>query len=214
MSSLGPSSPDSSEPGAEVLYFAYGSNMHLQQIAARCHDSTLFAKGILRDYRWQINSRGGANVTEGNQEDFVEGIIFTVSPSDVQALRRYEGVEQQFYVERKLDIEVERFLDTAFEGRKPADAAKIVAQYNFGFRLTDSKPSTDAAIPKQNFTRFNSTAGDTHLHISREWSITSHQGGPEPRFSSEQSTVPDKLSRAKPSTSKAIGSGPLVPHWL
>ncbi|KAF2194268.1 hypothetical protein K469DRAFT_195015 [Zopfia rhizophila CBS 207.26] len=150
MSSLSQPSPGSEESGAGELYFAYGSNMHLQQMAARCGDSTLFAKGILRNYRWQTNSRGGGNVIEGNQEDFVEGIVFTVSPSDVRALRRYEGVEQQIFVERKFDIEVERVLDTALEGRKPADVAKILAQYNSGQskvpdKFSHDKPSTSKA---------------------------------------------------------------------
>lgn len=174
--------------------------MHLQQMAARCRDSRLFAKGILRSYKWQINSRGGGNVIEGNREDFVEGIVFTVSPSDVRALRHYEGVQRQFYAEREFDIEVERILDTALEGRKPADAARILALYNSESRLTELNSSADAAIPEQNS---NSTAGDTHLQISRECSTTSHQSGPEPRF---------KFSHEKPSTSKAEEPGSLIRH--
>ena len=106
-------------------------------MTARCHDSRLFAKGILRGYKWQINSRGGANVIIGSLKDFVEGIAFTVSPSDVQALRHYEGVKRQFYAEREFDIEVERILDTALEGQNTADAAKILALYNSEFRLTE-----------------------------------------------------------------------------
>ena len=93
MSSLKHPSLGPQELEAERLYFAYGSNMHLQQMAARCHDSRLFAKGILRGYKWQINSRGGAKMIKGSLKDFVEGIAFTVSPSDVQALRNYEGVK-------------------------------------------------------------------------------------------------------------------------
>ena len=94
MSSLKHPSSGPEESGANKLYFAYGSKMHLQQLAARCHNSRLFAKGILRGYKWQINSRGRANVIKGSQEDFVEGIASTVSPSDVQALRQFEGVKR------------------------------------------------------------------------------------------------------------------------
>lgn len=47
MSSLKHPSPGFEESGAEELYFSFGSNMPLQQMAARCHDSRLFAKGIL-----------------------------------------------------------------------------------------------------------------------------------------------------------------------
>ena len=63
----------------------------------------------------------------GNPEDFVEGIVFTVSPSNIQDLRHYEGVEREVFVERKLEIEVERFRDAALEGRKPGEVAKILA---------------------------------------------------------------------------------------
>lgn len=203
MSSLKHPSPGSEESEAKKMYFSYGSNMHLQQMAARCHDSTLFAKGILRSYKWQINSRGGANVIEGNREDFVEGIVFTVSPSDVRALRHYEGVKQQFYAERELGIEVEHISDTTLEGRKPADAARILALYNSESSLTESSSSADAAIPEQGHTNSNSTAEDTHLQISQECPTKSHQSGTEPRF---------KFSHQKPSTSKAEEPGSLIRH--
>ncbi len=203
MSSLKHPSPGSEESEAEKLYFSYGSNMHLQQMAARCHDSTLFAKGILRSYKWQINSRGGANVIDGDRADFVEGIVFTVSPSDVRALRHYEGVKQQFYAEKEFDIEVDHILDTALEGRKPADAARILALHKSESRLTESNSSADAAIPGQSHTNSNSTAEDTNLQMSRECPTTSHQSGPEPTF---------KFSHEKPSTSKAEEPGSLTRH--
>lgn len=129
----------SEELGAVGLYFAYGSNMHLKQMAARCPDSTLFAKGILRNYRWQVSSRGGGNVVRGSQEDAVEGLLFFVSPSNVQALRGYEGVEQQFFVEEILDIQVERFLDKELEGRTPGDVAQILSKDSSESGLTSGQ---------------------------------------------------------------------------
>lgn len=143
MSSLSSQSFGTDELGAGELYFSYGSNMHLQQMAARCPDSTLFAKGILRSHRWYINSRGGANVTAAGPEDFVEGIVFAVPPSNIEILRGYEGVEKGFYVERKFDIEIEPFADLAFEDTKPADAVRILAQY-------ESQASADKAKSKPN----------------------------------------------------------------
>ena len=198
MSSLKHHSPGPEESGAGKLYFSYGSNMHLQQMAARCPDSRLFAKGILRSYKWQINSRGGANVIEGNPEDFVEGIVFTVSPSDIQALRHYENVERKFYAERQFEIEVERIRDTALEGKTPADAARILVSYNAESRLTEPNPSVDAASPDQNHTTSNSTVGGTHLQNSREYSTTSQQPDSEPWL---------KRPHEKPSASKAEESG-------
>ncbi|PWY86279.1 hypothetical protein BO70DRAFT_428317 [Aspergillus heteromorphus CBS 117.55] len=144
MSSFRQSCPSPDESRAGGLYFAYGSNMHLQQMAARYPDSTLFARGILRNYRWQTNTRGGGNVVEGSQDDFVEGIMFRVSTSDVQALRHYEGVAQQNFTEMEFDIEVERFPDTRWEGRKTTDAARILAGDSTGFRMTEPESLTDA----------------------------------------------------------------------
>lgn len=130
-------------------------------------------KAYSESYKWQINSGCGANVIKGNQEDFVEGIVFTVSPSDVQALRHYEGVKQQFYAERKLDIEVERIPGRALEGVKPADAAEILALYNSESRLTESNSSADATTSEQNDTKSNSNTSANFSrelnHVTSEW---------------------------------------------
>ena len=163
MSSLVQSSSGSEESGAEELYFSFGSNMQLKQMAARCPDSRLYGKGILPAYKWQINNRGGGNVIEGNREDFVEGIIFTVPTSEVQTLRHYEGVKKGFYAECKLDIEVQRISDTALEGRKTADAAAILAQYR--------------SSAEQNHKKSNGGMCDAHLETSREYPATSHRSG-------------------------------------
>jgi hypothetical protein len=117
-------------------------------MAARCPDSTLFAKGTLRNYRWQVSSRGGGNVVRGSQKDSVEGLLFSVSPSNVQALRGYEGVEQQFFVEEILDVQVERLLDKALEGRTPGDVAQILAKYNSEYSLTSGQ-STHFHTPNE-----------------------------------------------------------------
>ncbi|KAI0384472.1 hypothetical protein F5Y04DRAFT_248420 [Hypomontagnella monticulosa] len=134
---------DSHQSGVGELYFSYGSNMHLKQMAARCPESTLFAKGILRNHRWYINSRGGANVAEANQDNYVEGIVFTVPPSNIEILRGYEGVAKGFYVEKKFDIEIEPFGDPVFENLKPSEAVKILATY-------EPRPSADGAKSKPN----------------------------------------------------------------
>ncbi|KAK7755616.1 hypothetical protein SLS62_002225 [Diatrype stigma] len=134
MSSLSPPRPSllAEEVGSRELYFAYGSNMHLQQMAARCPESTLFGIGILRGYKWQTNSRGGGNVVEGHQEDAVEGILFTLSPSDLEALRPFEGTSWGYFEEQKLGFEVEHLLDSTLEGRKTTEAATVLERYKSG----------------------------------------------------------------------------------
>jgi hypothetical protein len=106
--------------------------MHLEQMAKRCPDSTIFAKGTLRNYKWQVNSRGGGNVVEGGPEDIVQGIVFKVSSSDLQVLRRCEGVDKQHFVEERLAIEVERILNPELRHRKTVDVVEILAQRDAG----------------------------------------------------------------------------------
>ncbi|KAI1780349.1 hypothetical protein F4818DRAFT_395427 [Hypoxylon cercidicola] len=94
------------EPNSAGLYFAFGSNMHLRQMAKRCPRSTLDSKGRLYNYRWQINYRGVANIVRGNPEDFVEGLLFVVTPRDVATLDRNEGVSKGFY--KRVFLQIKR----------------------------------------------------------------------------------------------------------
>ncbi|OTB06102.1 hypothetical protein M426DRAFT_319176 [Hypoxylon sp. CI-4A] len=88
------------------LYFAFGSNMHLNQMGKRCPKSILDSKGRLYNYKWQINHRGVANIVKGDPKDFVEGLLFVVTPRDVVTLDRNEGVSKGFY--KKVYLQVER----------------------------------------------------------------------------------------------------------
>ncbi|GAB7351274.1 hypothetical protein MBLNU459_g1692t1 [Dothideomycetes sp. NU459] len=49
---------------ASTLYFGYGSNLWLHQMAQRCPSSTYLGIARLDGYRWMINSRGYANVVQ------------------------------------------------------------------------------------------------------------------------------------------------------
>lgn len=109
-------------------YFAFGSNMHLTQMASRCPDSRVFAKGILHGYRWQINQRGVANVVRCKRseepEPVVEGILFTVSSSDIRSLDRSEGISKQFYDKALRWVDVGLLAIPALEGERTALAAE------------------------------------------------------------------------------------------
>ncbi|KAK3897046.1 hypothetical protein C8A05DRAFT_39411, partial [Staphylotrichum tortipilum] len=84
-------------------YFAYGSNLHVAQMAQRCPDSVFLGKGTLPGYRWQINERGVANVVE-SPNHCVQGLVFFVNPRDERALDRSEGVARSLYLKRSLPI--------------------------------------------------------------------------------------------------------------
>ncbi|KAF5692756.1 hypothetical protein FDENT_2631 [Fusarium denticulatum] len=82
---------------ASTLYFAYGSNLHLAQMAHRCPGSVFKGKATLESYRWQINERGVANVVESGSEHSVEGLLYMIGPKDERTLDRSEGVSKGFY---------------------------------------------------------------------------------------------------------------------
>ncbi|EPE08057.1 aig2 family protein [Ophiostoma piceae UAMH 11346] len=108
--------------GSEAeLYFAYGSNMAVEQMARRCPTSVFAGMGLLNGFRWQINQRGVANIvrvadaaTESlpsniRSQDlpYVEGLVYWVKPADKQSLDRSEGVQQQLYEKHYLTVDVQ-----------------------------------------------------------------------------------------------------------
>ena len=78
------------------LYFAYGSNMHLHQMAARCQTSVFMGIGRISGWRWQINERGVANIVE-SPDDYVEGVVYDIDKGNKRQLDRNEGVSKGFY---------------------------------------------------------------------------------------------------------------------
>jgi len=87
------------------LYFAYGSNMWLAQMAERCPDHRLLGVGVLKGYRWIISSRGYANIIK-SPTDVVYGVVYEISVSDEAHLDVSEGVRVGSYYKEFLHLEV------------------------------------------------------------------------------------------------------------
>jgi hypothetical protein len=99
----------------QTVYFAYGSNLHLAQMESRCPESRYQGLGILYDYKWQINTRGFANVIP-SPGDRVEGLCYLLSKKDERILDRSEGVPTAY---EKLYLPVDVFTPNAFiSGRR------------------------------------------------------------------------------------------------
>ena len=79
---------------AEKLYFAYGSNINLGQMAHRCPDAQMVGPVTLAGYelrfRSNIGGYGVATITpkRGSQ---VPGLLWRITPACEQSLDRYEG---------------------------------------------------------------------------------------------------------------------------
>jgi phage replication-related protein YjqB (UPF0714/DUF867 family) len=86
-------------PARPHSYFAYGSNLCVTQMAARCPDAADPRPAVLNDYDWLINERGVATVEPfvGNR---VHGVLWQVSDHDLRVLDSAEGVPVRYRRDR------------------------------------------------------------------------------------------------------------------
>jgi gamma-glutamylcyclotransferase len=106
------SSEEGTSPGRRAdremrYYFAYGSNMGLDQMKSRCPNHRVFGRGLLRGYRWIISSRGYANIV-GSPTDEVYGLVYEISGEDERRLDGYEGVAGGSYRKDHLPVATDR----------------------------------------------------------------------------------------------------------
>ncbi|KAL1598909.1 hypothetical protein SLS60_008054 [Paraconiothyrium brasiliense] len=95
--------PDSSP----TIYFGFGSNLWLHQMATRCPTSTYLGVARLNNYKWIINDRGYANVVEVGPKStskseysyVVYGLVYSLLPSDESRLDKNEGVPHAYMKE-------------------------------------------------------------------------------------------------------------------
>lgn len=81
------------------LYIAYGSNLNLAQMAARCPSASVYAQGILNN--WELVYRG----TETNSHatirrkkgSFIPVLVWEIQPLDEARLDVYEGYPVYYF---------------------------------------------------------------------------------------------------------------------
>jgi phage replication-related protein YjqB (UPF0714/DUF867 family) len=81
------------------IYFAYGSNLCVEQMARRCPDATDPRPATLADHDWLINERGVATV-EPLPGAVVHGVLWRVSGHDLKTLDSAEGVPVRYRRDR------------------------------------------------------------------------------------------------------------------
>lgn len=72
------------------LYFAYGSNINLDQMAYRCPDAQVVGPVILENYELLFR-RGGFATIAPKEGEKVHGLLWSITQSCEQSLDRYEG---------------------------------------------------------------------------------------------------------------------------
>ncbi|KAI5464132.1 hypothetical protein BGZ63DRAFT_145458 [Mariannaea sp. PMI_226] len=90
-------------PATTTYYFAYGSNLHLQQMKKRCPGSKFIGCARLHHYRWQINERGYANVVQAEGR-WVDGLVYEIDKNDEARLDINEGVSKNAYAKQYLTV--------------------------------------------------------------------------------------------------------------
>ena len=79
----------------ETLYFAYGSNINLEQMEHRCPDAQLVGPVTLQNYELQFRGSGFATVAP-KKDCVVHGLLWKLTPKSEQALDRYEGYPRHY----------------------------------------------------------------------------------------------------------------------
>jgi len=77
------------------LYFAYGSNLNVEQMSYR--SPTAKPLGSAYFPGWRLVFRGVADIEVGEPEDMLPVGIWEIGPEDEVALDRYEGVKHGLY---------------------------------------------------------------------------------------------------------------------
>lgn len=77
----------------EQLYFAYGSNMNLEQMAFRCPDASVVGVVRVNDYRLTFcgGSHAGVATIMPQPGSHVDGVLWRISATDEKHLDFYEG---------------------------------------------------------------------------------------------------------------------------
>lgn len=91
----------------KTYYIAYGSNLHLGQMAYRCPDATIIGTAELKDWRLMFKgSKSGNYATiEPCIGESVPVLIWELSESDERSLDRYEGFPV-FYFKQTIPVVV------------------------------------------------------------------------------------------------------------
>jgi len=85
-----------------TLYFAYGSNINLDQMADRCPDARVVGPVVLEGYELLFR-RGGFATIGSCGGSKVHGLLWSITPDHERSLDRYEGYPR-FYDKRMVTV--------------------------------------------------------------------------------------------------------------
>lgn len=149
-------------------YFAYGSNLSVQQMAQRCPGAVDPRPATLPDHDWLINERGVATV-EPFDGSRVHGILWRLTDHDLATLDSAEGVPARYrrdrltvhtdagpadawvYIDHRVDPGpprpgyLERIIDGALHHGLPASWVEFLKRWDPAHWPRRADPSTSTA---------------------------------------------------------------------
>lgn len=85
-----------------TLYFAYGSNINLDQMAYRCPDASVVGPVVLEGWELLFRRSGFATIAPKEGET-VQGLLWSITPECERSLDRYEGYPH-FYDKKMVTV--------------------------------------------------------------------------------------------------------------
>jgi hypothetical protein len=86
-----------------MLHFAYGSNMSVRHMRARCPGAEPLGTATLAGWRFVINPEGYGSI-EPRAGGLVCGVLWRLTPRDLAAINAYENVAGGLYNRRMLPV--------------------------------------------------------------------------------------------------------------
>ncbi len=118
----------------EQYYFAYGSNINLQQMALRCPNAKVVGPCVLENYELLFRGNGGGfgvATIAAKAGSRVHGLLWKITPRDEQRLDVYEGYPH-LYAKQTVTVK-------AVSGEKVAVMAYVMT------RETECRPTVPSA---------------------------------------------------------------------
>lgn len=123
------------------LYFAYGSNLNIDQMLQRCPTATPVRTLFLRNWRLVFRQVADIEPADGHM---VAGALYWCEQRDVAALDRYEGVKHDLY--RQVRFRITKTGEEAFFYRMNDN---YVAMPSVSYYRTIEEGFSDWGLPHQ-----------------------------------------------------------------
>lgn len=117
----------------EKLYFAYGSNMNLNQMAFRCPDAEVVESVRLEGYRLAFRTNGGGNGVATilpEEGSYVDGVLWRISERDEQhPIHKIPTREQVELIRRQYPVGTRIILNHMDDSQAPPPGTKGTVAY-------------------------------------------------------------------------------------